>query len=293
LTAEIATNPASSATPSLAGSGFYNVTAGANNQGFIEQGGKYTTIDDLAGVNGTVVTFDNDLGVIGGFYLDRNLIAHGFTDVHGRFATIDAPSAGKTLGSYQGTAPEVENLLGVIAGYYLDNNSVWHGFIDQGGHFTTIDAPLAGTGAGEGTDIGFMNDLGELSGTVFEGDGISSYSFVDNHGHYTTIFDPAGVTDGTYIGSVNDFGLIVGTYYDTIPMAHGFVDWNGTYTTIDDPAAVTGVAYEGTFVESSNNLGAIVGYYNATNGDTDGFVARYDLKLWITHSLGGATYLPR
>jgi hypothetical protein len=73
----------------------------------------------------------------------------------------------------------------------------------------------------------------------------------------------------TYIGSVSDFGLIVGTYVDANGNAHGFVLSDGRYTTIDDPFAITG----GTTAYSSNNLGTVVGYYVASDGSTNGFEA--------------------
>jgi hypothetical protein len=253
--------------------GYYGLSSEGPDQGFIEQGGHFTTIDDPLGVNGTNVTWDNDLGVIGGWYYDASGTAHGFTYIHGTFTTIDDPNAG-TAGYPQGTSPWVENLLGVMVGYYVDSNDVYHGFIYQGGHFTTIDAPYSGPAptANQGTWIGYINDLGELSGG-FDGEVGSSYSFVDNHGHYTTIFDPASVS--TEVSCVNDFGLILGDYTDSSGNANGFVLSKGMYTTIDDPLAVTTPAGQGlgTSPSSANNLGVIVGDYYGSDGSWNGFEA--------------------
>ena len=80
--------------------------------------------------NGTTPESLNDVGAVTGYYVDVNFIYHGFVrDPFGHFATIDAPGAGTTPGSFTGTLAVSNNDAGEIAGEYQDANSVYHGFV--------------------------------------------------------------------------------------------------------------------------------------------------------------------
>ena len=68
----------------------------------------------------------NPAGVIGGYYLDGNNLAHGFVrDCGGTLTTFDAP--GPVNGTYVVLNPI--NASGAIAGFYYDGNYVSHGFL--------------------------------------------------------------------------------------------------------------------------------------------------------------------
>ena len=53
-----------------------------------------------------------------------------------------------------------------------------------------------------------------------------------------------------------------------IKLSHGFIYKGGVFKRIDDPNG-TG----GTIVNGLNNIGALVGFYTDSRGNTDGFVA--------------------
>ena len=88
------------------------------------------------------------------------------------------------------------------------------------------------------------------------------------HGKYTTI-DVPGAT-ATFAISVNDFGVVVGSYTDTQGVSHGFIDRRGAFTTLNDPLAGT-ASGQGTVAFALNNRGIIVGIYADSHGTTHGF----------------------
>jgi probable HAF family extracellular repeat protein len=69
---------------------------------------------------------------------------------------------------------------------------------------------------------------------------------------FTTLDDPSG---GTEAYGINDFGQIVGLYFDASNHAHGFLYTGGTFTTLDDPSATS------TLAQGINDNGQIVGLY--------------------------------
>ena len=86
---------------------------------------------------------------------------------------------------------------------------------------------------------------------------------------FSSIADPLAITatGGTLALGVNDFGQIVGGYYDSTDTLHGFLYSGGTYNTLNAPGATNGTeAYK------INNLGQIVGLYTDSNGDEHGFL---------------------
>jgi opacity protein-like surface antigen len=58
--------------------------------------GRYTTID-VPGAAATFAVGVNDLGVVGGFYVDNSGNDHGFTDQRGAITTVDVPGAAGTV----------------------------------------------------------------------------------------------------------------------------------------------------------------------------------------------------
>jgi hypothetical protein len=63
---------------------------------------------------GTTVQANNDLGDIGGYYTDANIVPHGFLrHADGKFISFGAPGAGLGAGLDQGTVAYSINDLGV------------------------------------------------------------------------------------------------------------------------------------------------------------------------------------
>src|SRR6516165_10389600 len=90
-----------------------------------------------------------------------------------------------------------------------------------------------------------------------------------SHGKYTTI-DVPGATATNAI-SVNDFGVVVGSYTDTPGVSHGFIDRHGVFTTVNDPQAGT-ASGQGTTVIAINEVGVLGGVYIDANGVNHGFI---------------------
>jgi probable HAF family extracellular repeat protein len=104
---------------------------------------------------GTVPEQNNLFGLITGFSLDVNGVAHGFVRFpDGKFTSFDSPDAGTMPDSGQGTFALGITDAGTVVGSSADTNGVAHGFVRApGGKFTSFDAPGAGNipNSGEGT----------------------------------------------------------------------------------------------------------------------------------------------
>src|SRR5262249_32271602 len=68
---------------------------------------------------------------------------------------------------------------------------------------------------------------------------------------------------------INDSGVLVGYFLDSLGVTHGFLDDGVTFTTIDVPGAANF-----TQVNGINNAGALVGdFVDPATGNTEGFTA--------------------
>ena len=92
---------------------------------------------------GTVAQSINPGGMIAGYYIDNNNVAHGFLrSKGGDITTFDVSGAG--TGAFQGTLPFGSNPEGAITGYYSDSSNLHHAFVRApDGNITTFDAPGA------------------------------------------------------------------------------------------------------------------------------------------------------
>ena len=93
--------------------------------GYVEIGGKYTTIEPPGLPAGTDVGVLNvtPWGEIMGGYTTPDTISHGFVDVYGKFTTLDDPNADNTVPE-GGTEPLGASMTGEIVGQYLDSSGV-------------------------------------------------------------------------------------------------------------------------------------------------------------------------
>jgi uncharacterized membrane protein len=223
-----------------------------NSNIFIYSGGSFTTIDVYhAWGNGI-----NNSGAIVGQYLDDSNWPHNFLYAGGSFIPIDVPGATSNWGA------KGINDYGDIVGSYGDDTGR-PGFLYSGGIFTPINVPGAVDGCWT-VPMG-INNSGAIVGTYNLPDAPGTHrGFLYVGGTFTQIDVPGA--DGTDVNGINDFGDIVGAYYDAVG-GHGFLYSRGIFTTIDVPGAVYGAAY------GINNSGRIVGYYVDTIQGRHGFEA--------------------
>ena len=140
-----------------------------------------------------------------------------------------------------------------------------HGFIDRDGRFTTINDPNAGTASGQGTNVGYINDLGQVTGSYTESNG-NTVAFAGPLGRLSTVSDPLAPAFSTLTAAINDAGVVAGEYFDTSGVVHGFTERRGVFTPVEDPAGT-----EGTDLTGISNLGVVVGFYIDSSGNTHGF----------------------
>ncbi len=195
----------------------------------------------LRAPNGTFTTFDppgslytqpnaiNEEGVITGYYVDANFLAHGFLRSRdGTFTTFDAPGALSDGGN--GTIPVAINPEGAITGDSFDVNFVGHSFLRaRDGTFSTFDPPSAVNG----TYPAAINPEEAITGQYC--DAITCHGFLRTRGGTFTTIDPPG-SNFTGANSINPAGAIVGTYQ---PGIHGFLrSRDGTFTTVDPTGSI-------------------------------------------------------
>ena len=183
--------------------------------------GVITTINDPnAGPWGTSAAGVNNLGEVTGLYLDSSSAQHGFLYRNGKFITIDAPG-------YQNTDVWGINDFGVVDGLGFTVTPVFSQMPFTlstkvpGATFRSFSAP------GQPVYSGAINNFGVVVGhsndTVFIG-------WEQNHWTLTTISDPladntpaTGNFGGTAAAGINDFGTVVGIYFDSTGTGHGFI----------------------------------------------------------------------
>jgi hypothetical protein len=243
---------------------------------------------------GTFAFGINDLGEIGGWYVDDNEVHHGYLRTpNGRIATFEYSGAG--TGFCQGTLSWEMNSWGVTAGHYIDSENVFHGFLRAlDGRITPFSVEGAGTVPGEcggqGTYVAGINQAGVIAGEYADSNW-NDHGYVRTPDGRITVFDPKGsVSTGENNGTpINQFGVITGYYADANWVWHGFLRApDGRITTFDAPGAGT-AAGEGTFPTSINDNGTIAGFLQDNNELTHGFVLYPDGKFRTFDVPGGGT----
>jgi hypothetical protein len=189
-----------------------------------------------AGCLGSGAFSINAFGTIAGGYQDNsgNFVTHGFIrTAHGKLMHYSDPAAG--AGPYQGTncpgCQRIVNLFGEIAGFYIDPENVVHGFVRSPlGTFTNFDIPQAAPQDPSNVVdwlLGF-NDWGAITGDYTDANGVY-HGFLRGPDGTITSFDAPGAdltpgdNNGTYPNSINDAGVITGTYQDSNNVFHGFI----------------------------------------------------------------------
>ncbi|MHC5825932.1 MAG: hypothetical protein ACYT04_61280, partial [Nostoc sp.] len=133
--------------------GYYDPSPYGNVDGFIYQGGNYTTLN-YPNAFYTYLSGINNHGEIVGYYYsfdsnDNSLSAASFIYQNGNYTVLNDPSA-EALAI---------NDRGQIAGIYYDVNGNTDGFVYQGGTYTIVNYPGAIL-----TEVYGINDRGEIVG---------------------------------------------------------------------------------------------------------------------------------
>lgn len=226
------------------------------NKGFVFGAPSTFTPENYPNSAQTQVIGINNGGDTDGFYVDSAGNTHGFTDIHGTFATVDVP--GTTFNQLLGI-----NNNGEEAGYYQYGPSKSPIFVPYvrmaDGSFDIL--PIANAQATT------LNDHG-LVGGFYNDQAGNSHGFLWQSGSWRT-FDVKGAMVTQVLG-VNNLGLAVGTYTDSKKVTHGFVydTRSKSFARIDAPGSTS------TVVNGVNRLGWLVGFYTASNGNTIGFMAK-------------------
>src|SRR5271169_5048710 len=112
-------------------------------------------------------------------------------------------------------------------------------------HIVSFDAPGADTTPGDfnGTYPSSINVWGVIAGS-YQGADTVFHGFLRSPGGKFTTFEAPGAdtTAGSYNGtspsSINDLGVITGSFYDATGLSHGFLRTpDGKFTTFDVPGA--------------------------------------------------------
>jgi hypothetical protein len=169
----------------------------------------------------------------------------GFLFSGGQFTHFRFPGSANT-------SPHDMNKNGVIVGAFeVTGGSGQRAFQVHAGNFSEVkipgfpNAPAVAQG---------VNDLGDIVG-AFNGNG-TDFGFLLHQGKLTTISFP-GATGGTFPSSINNQGVVVGTYSvnEQRTGVQGFMWKNGAFTNIQFPGA------DATFPVKISNNGDIVGTY--------------------------------
>jgi hypothetical protein len=183
---------------------------------------------------------------------------------------FDAPNSG--TGAFQGTESLGINFFGATVGDVTYNDNTTHGYIrTPDGRFDVFDAPESDPLLG-GTYPLSINFLGAVTGSALDTNGVS-HGFVRTRNGNLTQFDDANAGSianqgqGTSPVSINDWGVIAGTYTDAAGATHGFVrSEDGKMKTIDVPGST------GTFINAINNFGMTSGFYSDASFQGHGFL---------------------
>jgi hypothetical protein len=139
--------------------GYYSETSDGTGRDhayiYDENGGVFEVLTIPNEVNGAQATGINHNGQVTGFFVDGNMVNHGFLLYQGTFTQLDFPGATFTQ------ALGVNN-LGKLVGTYVDAGGLTHGFVYEikGGTYQSIDDP---NGIGT-TVVNGINDKSELVG---------------------------------------------------------------------------------------------------------------------------------
>jgi len=234
-----------------------------NGHGFLrDRAGNITTFD-VPGASsgywqGTFAWAINDAGTVVGSYTTTSSTSfQGFLrDAAGNFTTFDIP--GQTI-NRDTQGPSGINNIGQIVGI-AEGNPGENGFLGVADGTFSVFTPDAGY-----TEYISINFFGRVAGTYADATARALHGFSrDVFGNITTFDVPGAIQTeagaGTWANSLNERGVIAGSWVDTNFVGHGYVrSSSGAITSFDVPgAASTGGA-------AINSSGTIVGDWYASS----------------------------
>jgi hypothetical protein len=186
--------------------GYYSDTNGVH--GFVRAAdGTITTFDPSSSISTTPLAI-NDKGSIAGYYLDGDYAYHGFVRASdGTITSFDVPGSSATLGSSI-------NDKGSIAGICSDGLFVRA----PDGSFTTFQ--ISGS---QGNTVVGINDKGTVVGWYDDSENADDSFFLSSGGKFTSFDAPHSDGVATKASSVNDAGLITGSYLESNYRVQGFI----------------------------------------------------------------------
>lgn len=199
----------------------------------------------------------NDVGAILGEFSETQFDAHGFLLYQGKLTTFMFP--GSAL-----TAANDISRNGIIVGEFSVNagDGDQHPFMVHSGGFHEITLP--GFPKADATAAG-VNANGDVVGVVTSETAAPATGYLLHNGKLTALSFP-GATGGTQPTSINDEGVIVGSYFFASVNSNPAFMWkDGVFTNINPPGSEPFV-----FVAKVSNSGVVVGSYQAVDG-THGF----------------------
>lgn len=218
---------------------------------------KFTTITIPGSTADTAIGVNDQGAIVGG--VNDSSGSHGFLLFQGKVTKFRFP------GSFGTEALGINNHGQIVGDYDAGQfaKAGQSGFVVHNGVFQAISDPKA---PGATRAIG-INNFGVIVGSA----GLDG--FVLRNGKFSTIRFPG--SSSTTAWSINDSGVIVGIYADTIGFNHAFMLKNGKYTNIDFPGATNSGATR------IDNEGDITGSYDINSGDEHGFTL--DKGRYLTH----------
>jgi hypothetical protein len=255
---------------------------------------------------GTQVQEINAAGIITGFYVAYDNVAHGFVrSPDGHFTIIDGPGVPSSLpdsddpfsppstwinSNDPGTYGAALDPAGNVAGYYVDANGAAHGFLQaRDGKFTSFNVKDAGNQANQGTYAVNMNPEGTIAGYYVDAQG-GWHGFVRTRDGAISPFEAPDGTGSTWTGwtaCLNERGEVAGAYYDSNGNQRGFVRKpDGTfepfaYQNSDQNKDLTPWSSQGTNIWAINAQGAVAGVYVDSNNVYHGLVRSPDGKIAV------------
>jgi probable HAF family extracellular repeat protein len=221
---------------------------------------EYSTAD-YPGAASTFAVGVSDSGQIVGSYSSKAGVTNGYSEIDGKFKTIDDPSADPHF-EYLGAGLGI-NDLGTIVGIYINAADHYEGFLDSAGHFTTISYP--------GADNTFAEDInngGTIVGWFYDKNGVP-HGFILSSGKFTEVNHPGagtGNNQGTGLNGIADNGTATGWYVTSHGVEHGFLFRSGSFTAVDMPGAADSAA---SCISRSGQL--VVGIFSNPGSATEGF----------------------
>jgi probable HAF family extracellular repeat protein len=217
---------------------------------------------DPNGVLGSTSSFALSLNLRGdivGGYIDASNVGHGFLCNEGKVTTIDFPGATSTF------AFGINDKRQII-GIYNDTTGAQHAFLLEEGVFKNSDLP-----GGVSTTPFSINNRGEIVGEFENAPLTVGHGYFEARDGKVTTFDaPGAEPNGTFFISINNFNTILGSFTGTDNLNHNFVLTDGRLRSFDLPQSLQASAVS---VQTINDFGEIVGFYNDPQGIQHGFVA--------------------